>query len=468
MKKLISPFIFVLVMSLLLCAVGCGGDSPASSLPSETSSTSESTTENSVDQSTTITTMGLPDPNSQGDSSANVSGTTSANQNTKTTTESKVNTVTTITPSISGNKEVDAILKKYTEAQLKTARFELDKYMQPIWDGDIVYNESVMVVSEADGSIAPITLAYDASYIVEVRNARLDTVYTEGKDYCLENGKLVILKGGNIPVTPYKEFYPDTASDKTFNRTDGGYLLFSEGSFFHDRQIAVTYVHLDEWKGETPAFQGSRLKKTIAKLEAKQPVHIVIYGASVSTGANSSGTQSGGFVQPFMPGWFEMMVRSLKKAYGYNDITYANPSVGGKTSVWGKENAQKLVASEKPDLVIIGFGNNDRTLSNAVYRQNREDIMNAALAVNPNCEFIVTSPIVANKDVAGFGHNTEEFTKQLKLLCGNGVALMDVTSVHQYLLTRKNYRDMTGNNVNHPNDFLCRVYAQVALSCLVK
>jgi len=38
--------------------------------------------------------------------------------------------------------------------------------------------------------------------------------------------------------------------------------------------------------------------------------------------------------------------------------------------------------------------------------------------------------------------------------------VMDMTTLHGNLLTRKRYCDMTGNNVNHPNDFLARAYAQ--------
>jgi hypothetical protein len=48
-----------------------------------------------------------------------------------------------------------------------------------------------------------------------------------------------------------------------------------------------------------------------------------------------------------------------------------------------------------------------------------------------------------------------------------GIALADMTSVHQELLRTKAYVDMTGNGLNHPNDFLTRWYAQVIGSLLV-
>ena len=48
-----------------------------------------------------------------------------------------------------------------------------------------------------------------------------------------------------------------------------------------------------------------------------------------------------------------------------------------------------------------------------------------------------------------------------------GVAVADVTSGHAELMEKKNFRDMSSNNINHPNDFMQRVYAQVILKTLV-
>jgi acyl-CoA thioesterase-1 len=47
---------------------------------------------------------------------------------------------------------------------------------------------------------------------------------------------------------------------------------------------------------------------------------------------------------------------------------------------------------------------------------------------------------------------------------GPGMAVADLTSFWELLLTRKTFADITGNGVNHPNDFGHRVYAQVLLS----
>ena len=43
-----------------------------------------------------------------------------------------------------------------------------------------------------------------------------------------------------------------------------------------------------------------------------------------------------------------------------------------------------------------------------------------------------------------------------------------MTTMHGDLLKRKAFIDMTGNNVNHTNDYLTRVYAQVILETVKK
>ena len=47
---------------------------------------------------------------------------------------------------------------------------------------------------------------------------------------------------------------------------------------------------------------------------------------------------------------------------------------------------------------------------------------------------------------------------------GDCAALVPMTSMHSALMEKKRFYDMTGNNINHPCDFLARVYAQVILA----
>ena len=46
------------------------------------------------------------------------------------------------------------------------------------------------------------------------------------------------------------------------------------------------------------------------------------------------------------------------------------------------------------------------------------------------------------------------------------VAVADVATLSFRLLQLKKFRDMSANNINHPNDFLHRVYAQTIVKTI--
>ncbi|MBR3639685.1 MAG: hypothetical protein IKN50_03675, partial [Clostridia bacterium] len=159
----------------------------------------------------------------------------------------------------------------------------------------------------------------------------------------------------------------------------------------------------------------------------------------------------------------------LKAKYGYNDITHVNTAKGGTLSTWGVTEAQSKVASYSPDLVFIGFGMNDGTLqvAPATFKANIKGIIDAERAANANSEFILIAPMLANPDTL-FDGCQDQYLAVLEELESqySGVAVADMTSTHQDLLEIKSYQDMTGNNVNHPNDFMVRYYAQTMLTLL--
>jgi hypothetical protein len=66
--------------------------------------------------------------------------------------------------------------------------------------------------------------------------------------------------------------------------------------------------------------------------------------------------------------------------------------------------------------------------------------------------------------------NQKYFEKELELVAHNyeGTLVAPVYSTYQQLFAMgKNSRDILSNNVNHPNDFGVRVYAQVVLKTLL-
>ena len=53
-------------------------------------------------------------------------------------------------------------------------------------------------------------------------------------------------------------------------------------------------------------------------------------------------------------------------------------------------------------------------------------------------------------------------------LCGKGIALADIQTVQKNIMKKKRYIDLTGNLLNHPNDYLSRIQAQIVLETMKK
>ena len=340
-------------------------------------------------------------------------------------------------------------------------KYDLEAYTLPLWEGNVVYQESLWLVENKDGSVSDAQLLYPATQIISVRSSDLRTEYKEGVDYTLVDGKLHILPDSSIPVTKYNEYYPEAKTDKSMQLNPAygsGYIFFSEGSTIHSMQIAVTYAHEGTFPGEIPACKRDQLPKTVAKLENGEHLQIAVYGDSISTGRNSS-FQTGAL--PNARPWYQMFVDKLGVTYPEATTSLYNPSVSGKKSDWGADEAQTNVGYG-PDLCIIAFGMNDGTkqYSQEFYRRNIQKIIDTARAGNPDCEFVLVATMLANPEADVFAGTQKDYLSVLEAMETEGIVVMDMTTLHDNLLTRKLYRDMTGNNVNHPNDFLSRAYAQ--------
>ena len=349
-----------------------------------------------------------------------------------------------------------------------TDHFDLETCLYPYWEGNTVYNESVMVVRDEQEKLPPIPLLYPADEILEVRSSDWKHLYQEGKDWKLENGMLIIPEGSSVPIMTHAEYYPKVkVENEAFDMVGGGYVVFHEGYFFYERQIAVTYRHSAPWKDFIPLYKGNLLPNTQRKLENKEHLNIVYYGDSVMCGANSTGAVN---LPPYVPTFFNMITMELKAHYGYDDITIFNTANGGMNSQWGMENAEEKVAAYHPDLVVINFGINCGSNGGMVkedHQRYMKGIIDITRKTNPNAEFILISTCMPHPQVL-FTHGQQgEYEPVLLQLEGEGVAVAQVTSFHNALLRRKRFTDISGNNVNHANDFNARMIAQVCCQTLI-
>lgn len=345
--------------------------------------------------------------------------------------------------------------------------YTLGGYAEPFWAAKTILNESAMPFRGKNGEIAPVRLMYRADELLSVRSSHLDIVYAEGADYALHGGALFFPQGSGVAAMREDEYYlTEKLEGKSFPATEGGFIAFSEGSNFHDMQIAVTYRRSDAWEGPIPRCKAGLLPKTTERLKEKKSLKIVYYGDSITTGSNSSGIFK---VPPYAPGWPDMTTGLIALRTGAK-IDAVNTAVGGMTAKWGEENAYERAAAHNPDLLILAFGMNDgsgsRAASKEEFGRRTAAIIKTVRDNNPDCEVILVSSMLPNKEVAGFWNMQIEYPEALLAMEREGIAVANVTELHEYLLTKKHYFDMTGNNVNHPNDLLARLYLQTIAATL--
>ena len=346
---------------------------------------------------------------------------------------------------------------------LEFCKYDHETYILPLWEGDTVYNETVMFVGEDS---AP--LLYTPEKIISVRSYDLKTEYEEGKDYILKDGKIVLCENTRMPSFSLEEYYPeDPVQGKSFKCSVEGhpYIFFSEGSTIFKRQIHVTYTHKDEWNRFIPAKQ-NKFGRFLNKLSSGEQVTVLIYGDSISTGANSSG-----FVdcEPYAETWFEMTVEEMKKRYNNPNIRLVNTAVGGKSSAWGLENVKERAIDVNPDLMFLGFGMNDGGREPCDEGRIISQLIDTFSESCPEADIALLSPMLPHFRLSDFWRNQIKFEPVFAEICNERehVGLVPVTKIHQAVLETKRYYDMTGNNVNHPNDFLARIYAQTAIRSIL-
>lgn len=346
--------------------------------------------------------------------------------------------------------------------------FDRNLYLSSIFDNEIIYYETALPLEGEE-----IELLFPIKEVLSVRNYGLNIEYKKGIDYIVKDKKLLVLPTGKIRITPFDEYYCKTPAQEPikvvkdrckYNFKDDRYMMFGEGHFMSDRQIAISYRREGKWDLFRQKEQREKLHNFFNKLINKEKTSIVFYGDSITVGCNSSGTVYGGNVPPYAESWSTMVYEYLKEKYQC-DIKYFNTAVGGMNTKWGLDNYKERVLKHNPDLVFIAFGMNDGSLDKNEHIKMIKQIIDGIKKHNPKCSIILISTSVANIESNWFLSQHTYIEEYLKLNL-NDVAIVDMTNMHLDLLKRKRFKDMSGNNVNHPNDFLVRIYAQSILKVM--
>mgnify|MGYP001104599941 CR=1 FL=1 len=344
------------------------------------------------------------------------------------------------------------------------------KLLRGPWDEGEVLGESVLFMKGKEGAPRA-RLLYDVDKLTAVRGADGRTTFEAGRDFRpLEDGSgLELTADSRIPFLSETDLFRPKGSPISIGHKAGDpetSVLFDNGHFFHDHQVEVSYApRASKWDAYRPAFAGDRLPRTLAKLRAKEPITLVVSGDSISEGYNASKFTR---TPPFQPAYPELVAMQLERSYG-SKVALHNLAVAGWSAARGAEDLDKALRL-KPDLIVIAYGMNDVNGRNPeAFQGVIKGMLDRIKRADAATEVVLVATMTGNPDwFATPDAMFPAYRDALKALEGPGVVLADLTAVWRRLLERKRLHDLTGNGVNHPNDYGHRVYAQTILGLLVE
>ena len=438
-----------------------------------------------------------------------------------TTTEESTNEETTSMTETTIETEIETEIDTETETETETEATteeitkviegldvnasDLSDEMQNMFsDGKYMKNETLFFIDKGDTK----RLIYPATKIISVTSYDGKVTYTEGKDYILtEDGHLQVTATSSIPCITSDVYYNYSNQMISINHEGKTkWIYWGEGDTMTKWQVCVTYEHNSVWDGYQQPSNAKMYKAVIEKLIAGEDVTVMFYGDSITCGANASWFLS---QDPGQHTYAMLFTEALADLFDYTvnyidvshlqpgmikptpepyvagergTITYINTAIGGWTSTNGLQNfdthVKPFVEQYGCDLFVIAFGGNDGPggIPAATIASNFKQIITKVNAIDSDAHFMMVATMVTNTlatngwwTTAILDHETE-FLKAARLLNSKNKimgAVTNMTSMSLSVLDHKEFVDYTGNNINHPNDFFERVYAQTLLQSFI-
>ena len=366
--------------------------------------------------------------------------------------------------------------------------------MQNIFSGTTSVKETVMFLDKGDVK----SLLYPIKSIVSVTSYDGKTTYEEGKDYVVEDGKLKVTENSAIKCITSEKYYNHSGSIIQMN----GKPMFWGESQVKIWQVSVTYEHDAAWEGYVQESQLDVYQNFVKKLIAGEDVTVFFYGDSITYGACSTYAEG---VQPKQGAYAMLFTEALADLFGYKvtyintglqasmvchpvpaaeygtgdrgTITYVNTAIGGWNSNDGVTNFDKFVKEQVEkhgcDLFVIGYGMNDGGMAATQTKANVKKMIDAMYEIKPEVSVMIVSTMTphsgSNWDHASIQQQERQLDSLAKQLRKDdkAVAVACVHSVSKAIQEHKTFNDYSGNNINHPNDWFYRVYAQTLLQTLI-
>ena len=343
-----------------------------------------------------------------------------------------------------------------------------------------MYNEAMGMMKREDGSIWG-RLLFVPTRINAVVDVYQKKEYKEGKDWQWIKGtnRIVRPEGSDIPYFTEEmlsgkeengEFIPEFPA-WTDGRSRFGACLYCVTDLIYEKQICVSYEYdLSQVKSEgiasTPCQSGC-LVRTNARLKEGRDLKVLFYGESIFSGCDASSMYNR---EPFMP-YMHKLIESALASRSAGRVQVDNLAVGGWTvengrdALFGDVGGHDYSKSYKGyDLMILSYGMNNAYTPEEEFKAATLKIMETVKEANPDIEIVLVSCMNPNPRV-GWDVNQKYQGQWLREIAQmpawqERTALVDFYQVHKSILAYKDFSSTTGNNINHPNDWLIRVYAQ--------
>ena len=379
---------------------------------------------------------------------------------------------------------------------------DIETRLLPIWTGNVIHNETAMFVGKQDR----VTLLYPPTKILSVTSYDRHKVYQEGKDFILcEDGSIALTEHTRIPYMTEDAYYHGDPSSILFTMHNGKEIAThcGEGVIMTRWQVAITYEHSASETAFVPPCQASRFEVLNRQLSLGEDVNILFFGDSITAGCTASYYSK---IDPHMPSWPALISEHLAKRYSYTVhyvqtglagacripskdaeygsrgfIRYINTAVGGWNANHAvdrfDERVSDWITRFDCDLLVLGFGMNDGKKSADELVGLLRNVIDRALIKQPKLSILLISTMLPNPETKNtkkpWYRNQDTFEDAMIAMAddylakGIPCAVAPVTSMSRSVLARKRFRDISGNNINHPNDFMIRLYAQTVIQTLV-
>lgn len=389
-------------------------------------------------------------------------------------------------------------------AVLTTEQMTIPYWFNQNGDETIIYNEIVTPIRYGSSDTAVGYLTYTPSEIISVQNYSQETTYSSSS-YTISGNQISFpissgiaymqeewLDGKNIP-SEYQDGSLINAAYNDGGGTNRGSHVVAENALTRTNYIVVTYKYNHAQQGlgfQTPSYVPENYPNLLKKLNAGEPIKILIFGDSISVGASASAFSN---FPPYTPTYFDQIKNFLAARYYAGDtskITLVNTSRGGEASAWGvKQVRQSAFDKSNYDLIVVGFGMNDGSLSvnPKVFKSNIAQIVSSLRETSPEADFVLLGTFTPNPKSV-FAGNHSQYMQELSDLAESlniistshksGCTFVNLWDISTGILTKKQannsvgntryqYMDISANYTNHPNDFMVRLYAGAILSTFI-